>query len=132
MPSIFTKIINNEIPGYKVAENDKFIAILDIFPLKKGHTLVILKNEIDYIFDIEDDLYKEFLLFAKKVSKGIEKTIKCKKIGVIVEGLEVAHAHIHLIPLSGPGDMNFANPKLQLTKEEFTQIAEKIKSAINL
>ncbi|MFA6923096.1 MAG: HIT family protein [Bacteroidales bacterium] len=130
MPSIFTKIINNEIPGYKVAENDKFIAILDIFPLTKGHTLVILKKEIDYIFDIEDNIYKEFFLFAKKVSKGIEKVVKCKKIGVVVEGLEVPHAHIHLIPLNRPGDMNFAHPKLTLTKEEFTEIAEKIKLAI--
>ncbi|MDD5570263.1 MAG: HIT family protein [Bacteroidales bacterium] len=130
MPSIFTKIINNEIPGYKVAEDDKFIAILDIFPLTKGHTLVIIKREIDYIFNIEDDLYKEFLLFTKKVSKGIEKAIKCKRIGVIVEGLEVPHAHIHLIPINRGGNMNFANPKLQLTKEEFAEIAEKIREAI--
>jgi histidine triad (HIT) family protein len=131
MPSIFTKIINNEIPGYKVAENDEFIAILDIFPLTKGHTLVIPKKEIDYIFNIEDDFYKEFFLFAKKVSKGIEKAIKCKRIGVLVEGLEVPHAHIHLIPINRGGDMNIAKPKLQLTKEEFIEIAEKIKSAIN-
>lgn len=132
MSSIFTKIIRNEIPSYKVAEDDNFIAFLDISPLAKGHTLVVPKKEIDYIFDIEDNLYKEYFLFAKKVAAGIEKVIKCKRIGVAVVGLEVPHAHIHLIPINKIGDTNFNNPKLQLTKEEFIEITEKIKASIKL
>ncbi len=126
MASIFTKIINGEIPSYKVAENDKFYAFLDIFPLKKGHTLVVPKKETDYIFDLDDDLLKDYIAFAKKVAKAIEKAIPCKRIGMSVIGLEVPHAHIHLIPLDDIGDMNFSNKKLQFTEEEFKNIAEGI------
>ena len=130
MASIFSKIINNEIPAYKLAENDNFIAILDVFPLAKGHTLIIPKKEIDYIFDIENNLYIEFMLFAKKVAVTIEKAIPCKRIGVAVIGLEVPHAHMHLIPLNSMDDINFSNPKLQLTKEEFVKISEQIKNCL--
>ncbi len=126
MASIFTKIINGEIPSYKVAENDRFYAFLDIFPLKKGHTLVVPKKEIDYIFDIDDDLLKDYIAFAKKVALAIEKTIPCKRIGMSVIGLEVPHAHIHLIPLDNIGDMNFSNKKLKFTEEEFKAIAKNI------
>ena len=126
MASIFTKIINGEIPAYKVAENDKFIAFLDIFPLAKGHTLVVPKQEIDYIFDIEDNLLGEYMIFAKKVAKAIEKVIPCQRIGIAVVGLEVPHAHIHLIPINNVEDINFARPKLKLTEEEFKEIADKI------
>ena len=128
MASIFTKIINGEIPSYKVAENDKFFAFLDIFPLKKGHTLVVPKREIDYIFDIDDDLLKDYIAFAKKVALAIEKTIPCKRIGMSVIGLEVPHAHIHLIPLDDIGDMNFSNKKLKFSDEEFSEIAAAIAS----
>jgi len=126
MASIFTKIINGEIPSYKVAESDKFYAFLDIFPLKKGHTLVVPKKEIDYIFDIDDELLKEYIAFAKKVGHAIEKAIPCKRVGMSVIGLEVPHAHIHLIPLDDIGDMNFSNPKLNFSKEEFKKIADDI------
>ena len=126
MASIFTKIINGEIPSYKVAESDKFYAFLDIFPLKKGHTLVVPKKEIDYIFDIDDELLKEYIVFAKKVGQAIEKAVPCKRVGMSVIGLEVPHAHIHLIPLDDIGDMNFSNPKLNFSKEEFKKIADDI------
>jgi len=126
MASIFTKIINGEIPSYKVAESDKFYAFLDIFPLKKGHTLVVPKKEIDYIFDIDDELLKEYIVFAKKVGQAIEKAIPCKRVGMSVIGLEVPHAHIHLIPLDDIGDMNFSNPKLKFSEEEFQKIADDI------
>ncbi len=126
MASIFTKIIKGEIPSYKVAENDKFFAFLDIFPLKKGHTLVVPKQEIDYIFDLDDNLLKEYIAYAKKIAKAIEKTIPCKRVGMSVIGLEVPHAHIHLIPLDDIGDMNFSNEKLKFTEDEFKSIAEKI------
>ena len=126
MASIFTKIINGEIPSYKVAESDKFYAFLDIFPLKKGHTLVVPKKEIDYIFDIDDELLKEYIVFAKKVGHAIEKAIPCKRVGMSVIGLEVPHAHIHLIPLDDIGDMNFSNPKLNFSEEEFKKIADDI------
>ena len=111
MASIFTKIINKEIPAYIVAENDKFLAFLDIMPLKKGHVLVIPKAEIDYIFDIEDELLSEMMVFAKQVAAKIKKAIPCKKVGVAVVGLEVPHAHIHLIPINSITDMDFSNPK---------------------
>lgn len=126
MSSIFTKIINGEIPAYKIAENDKFFAFLDIFPLKKGHTLVIPKQETDYIFDLENDLLQEYILYAKKVASAIEKAIPCKRIGMSVIGLEVPHAHIHLVPLDDLGDLNFSNPKLKFSEEEFKEIAKKI------
>lgn len=129
MASIFTKIINKELPAYIVAENEKFLAFLDIMPLKKGHVLVIPKVEIDYIFDIEDDMLGEMMAFAKSVAVKIKKVIPCKRIGVAVIGLEVPHAHIHLVPINGIGDINFANPKLQIDKTEMEEIAEKIKEA---
>ena len=126
MASIFTKIVNGEIPCYKVAESEIFLAFLDVHPLAKGHTLVIPKKEIDYLFDIEDELFTGLFLFAKKVSKAIKKAIPCKKVGVAVIGLEVAHAHIHLVPINSVGDINFAKQKLQLTKEELESIANLI------
>ena len=126
MASIFTKIINGEIPAYKIAENDKFLAFLDVYPLQKGHTLVVPKQEIDYIFDLNDDLLSEMMVFAKQVSKKIKSAFTCNRIGVAVIGLEVPHAHIHLIPINKMNDMNFANEKLQLSKEEFIEIQQKI------
>ena len=128
MASIFSKIINGEIPCYKVAENEHFFAFLDINPLAKGHTLVVPKSEIDYYFDLEDDLFTEMNLFAKKIARAIDKSVECARVGVAVIGLEVAHAHIHLVPLNDIGDLNFANPKLQLSKEEFEEIANTIAS----
>ena len=132
MSSIFSKIINREIPSYIIAENESFLAFLDIFPLTKGHTLVIPKLEIDYYFDIQDELFNEINIFSKKVAIGIEKAIPCKRIGVSVVGLEVPHAHIHLIPINSISDMNFSNPKLELSKNEFLSIAEEIKKEVNL
>ena len=128
MASIFTKIINGEIPAYKIAENDKFLAFLDVNPLQKGHTLVIPKTEIDYIFDLENDMLAEMMVFAKEVAKKIKATIECNRIGVAVIGLEVPHAHIHLIPINKMDDMNFANPKMSLSKDDFIEIQEKITS----
>tara|TARA_B100001245_G_C22821643_1_gene395381 strand:+ start:365 stop:763 length:399 start_codon:yes stop_codon:yes gene_type:complete len=132
MTTIFSKIAKREIPAYIVAEDDKFMAFLDIFPLKEGHTLVIPKIEIDYLFDLEDNLLTELNLFAKKVAIGIKKTVPCNRIGVTVIGLEVPHAHIHLIPIDHIDDMNFSNNKLTFTKEEFSRISEKISRKINL
>ncbi|MDP4268008.1 MAG: HIT domain-containing protein [Bacteroidota bacterium] len=132
MASIFTKIVNKEIPCYKVAENDEFLAFLDISPLVKGHTIVIPKKEIDYIFDIEDDMYQRYLLFAKKVAKSIEKSIKCIKIGVAVIGLEVPHAHIHLVPMNQMDDINFGKKKLKLTDDEMNEISSNILNSYNL
>ncbi|NDV60371.1 HIT family protein [Bacteroides sp. 519] len=129
MATIFSKIVAGEIPSYKIAENDKFYAFLDINPLVKGHTLVIPKQEIDYIFDITDNDLAEMHVFAKSVAKAIEKAIPCKRVGVAVIGLEVPHAHIHLIPINKESDMLFSNPKLKLTQEEFTSIAENIRKA---
>jgi histidine triad (HIT) family protein len=126
MPSIFTRIVNGEIPCYKVAEDDRFLAFLDISPLAKGHTLVIPKQEIDYIFGIEDKLYQDLFLFAKKVALSIEKVVPCQKMGIAVLGLEVAHAHIHLVPINGIYDIDFSKPKLQLSKEEFQELVDKI------
>ena len=130
MPTVFTKIVNGDIPSYKVAEDDRFYAFLDINPVAKGHTLVIPKTEIDYIFDIEDDLYKDFLLFAKKVATGLKKVIPCEKVGLVVIGLEILHAHIHLIPLNSMDDINFSKPKLKLAPEEFKEIAAKVAEAL--
>jgi histidine triad (HIT) family protein len=126
MPSIFTRIINGEIPCYKIAENKDFIAFLDVSPLKKGHTLVVPKVEVDYIFDLEDQLLADLHVFSKKVAKAIEKTVPCLRIGVAVIGLEVPHTHIHLVPLEKVGDLNFSNPRVQLSKEEFSALAAAI------
>jgi histidine triad (HIT) family protein len=126
MPSIFTRIVNGEIPCYKVAEDDRFLAFLDINPLAKGHTLVIPKKETDYIFSIDDKSYADLWLFAKKVALAIEKVVTCKRIGIAVLGLEVAHAHIHLIPINTVYDIEFSKPKLALAKEEFLELVEKI------
>ncbi len=128
MPTLFTKIINGEIPCYKIAESDKFFAFLDIMPLSKGHTLVIPKVEIDYIFDLDDDLLGEMIVFAKNVAKNIKNAVPCKKIGVAIVGLEVPHAHIHLIPINAVSDMDFGKAKLNLSQEELMEIAEKIRS----
>ncbi|MBQ9254045.1 MAG: HIT family protein [Bacteroidales bacterium] len=131
MASLFTKIINGEIPSYKVAENDKFYAFLDISPLQKGHTLVVPKKEIDYIFDIEDEDIKDYIVFAKQVAVAIKKAYPCTKVGMAVIGLEVRHAHIHLVPMQKEGDLNFANPKLSLSKEEMQEIADNIAKQMN-
>jgi histidine triad (HIT) family protein len=127
MASIFTKIINREIPAFIVAENDNYIAFLDIMPLAKGHVLVIPKVEVDYVFDLEDEVLAGLHVFAKKVAQAIDKTIKCSRVGVAVIGLEVPHVHVHLIPLRTMDDINFSRPKLSLSKEELLQIAETIK-----
>lgn len=126
METIFTKIIKGEIPCYKIDENEQFIAFLDISPLAKGHTLVVPKQQIDYIFDIDDDTLAAMTLYAKKIAKAIKKTVPCERIGVAVVGLEVPHTHIHLVPISHIGDLNFQNPRVELTKEEFVAIAEGI------
>ena len=126
MATIFTKIMNREIPSYKIAENEEFFAFLDISPLTNGHTLVVPKAEVDYFFDVEDDILGRMMVFSKKIAKAIELVVSCERVGVAVIGLEVPHAHIHLIPINGMDDMNFANPKLKLTPEEFTEIAENI------
>ena len=128
MASIFSKIVAGEIPCHKIAENDKFLAFLDILPLQKGHVLVIPKTEIDYIFDIEDDLLAEMMVFSKKVAKKIKAAFPCERIGVAVVGLEVPHAHVHLIPINKMDDMNFSNQKMNLTQEELATIAAKINS----
>jgi histidine triad (HIT) family protein len=130
MPSIFSKIVAGEIPAYVVAESIDYLAFLDINPLAEGHVLVIPKQEVDYLFDLEDDVYTGLQLFAKIVAKGIEKAIPCKRIGVAVIGLEVPHAHIHLIPINGGLDIDFSRPKLSFTKEEYEAIVEKIKEAL--
>ena len=127
MATIFTKIVQGEIPCHKIAEDDKYLAFLDISPLAKGHTLVIPKQEVDYIFDLEDDVLAGLNVFAKKVAKAIDKSVECKRVGVAVIGLEVPHTHIHLIPINNIGDVNFANPKLSFSQGEFAEIAETIR-----
>lgn len=127
MASIFSKIVAGEIPSYKVAENDKFFAFLDINPLAKGHTLVIPKREVDYYFDLEDEEIAEMNVFAKRIAEKLKSVTGCKKVAVVVMGLEVPHAHIHLIPMNSEKDVNFANEKLKLTSEEFKEIADKIR-----
>ncbi len=129
MSSIFTKIIDGEIPCHKVGENDEFLAFLDISPLQKGHTLIVPKKEVDYIFDLEDDLLQKMTLFAKETAIKIKKVFPCNRIGMTVIGLEVPHAHIHLIPINQEKDMNFHSPKLELSQEELTEIASKILNA---
>jgi histidine triad (HIT) family protein len=128
MSTIFTKIIKGEIPSHKIAEDENYLAFLDVFPLAKGHVLVIPKKEIDYIFNIEDELYKGLFLFAKKIAKALEKAVPCKRVGVAVIGLEVPHAHVHLIPLQTMADINFERPKMKVTGEELAEITEKVKS----
>ena len=130
--TIFSKIINGEIPSYKVAENDRFYAFLDINPLQKGHTLIVPKlgePEADYIFDLEDDILSEMLVFSKQVARGIKAAVDCKRVGVAVIGLEVPHVHMHLIPINKEGDMSFANPKMTLAAEEMAEIANSIAEA---
>jgi histidine triad (HIT) family protein len=129
MATIFSKIIAGEIPSYKVAENDKFLAFLDITPVAMGHTLVIPKVEVDYFFDMNSDLLAEINLFAKEVATKIQRVVPCKKIGVSVVGLEVPHAHMHLIPLNTIKDMSFTGERLKLTPEEFETLAKKIREA---
>ncbi len=128
MATIFTKIVKGEIPCYKIAEDENYFAFLDISPLQKAHTLVIPKREVDNIFDLEDEELAGLNVFAKKVAKAIEKTVECRKVSVVVIGLEVPHAHIHLIPINKEADMNFSNKKLELPKEEFESIAEALKA----
>ena len=127
MPTIFTKIINGEIPAYKVAETDEFLAFLDIRPNTKGHTLCIPKKEVNKIFDLEEETYQELMRFSRKVAIAIEKAVSCKRVGMAVVGLEVPHVHVHLIPLNSMGDMDFGKSR-SLSEEEFKKIAEDIKS----
>ena len=129
MASVFTKIVNGEIPSYKVAESELCYAFLDINPLALGHTLVIPKKEVDYILDLDDELYLELMRFAKQVGKSIESVVECKRIGITVIGLEVPHAHVHLIPINQLNDMNFAKPKLNLSAIELEELARKIAKA---
>jgi len=124
--SIFTKIINKEISSYIIEEDDNFIAFLDVFPLAKGHTLVVPKKQTDYIFEVDTEEYLALWAFAKKIAKKVEKAIPCKRIGVAVIGLEVPHTHIHLVPINDVSDINFSAPKLKLAEEEFLQIQQKI------
>lgn len=131
MATIFTKIAAGEIPSYKCAESDKFYAFLDINPLAKGHTLVIPRREVDYFFDLGDSELGDMIVFAKRVATAIKQAFPCKKVGMAVLGLEVPHAHIHLVPMATEKDMNFANPKLKLSDDEFKAIAEKIYKAFS-
>tara|TARA_R110001583_G_scaffold74156_6_gene205602 strand:- start:8180 stop:8575 length:396 start_codon:yes stop_codon:yes gene_type:complete len=127
MSTLFTKIVNGEIPCHKIAEDDKYFAFLDISPLAMGHTLVIPKVEVDYIFDLEDEVLAGLNLFAKRVAKAVEKSVECKRIGVAVIGLEVPHTHIHLVPLNAIGDLNFSNTKLNPAQEDLAEIAARIR-----
>jgi histidine triad (HIT) family protein len=130
MATIFTRIIKGEIPCYKIAEDENYFAFLDINPLAKGHTLVIPKEETDYLFDLSDDSLAGMSVFAKKIARAIRKSVPCKRVGVAVLGLEVPHAHIHLIPINELSDINFMRPKLKLKPEEFEAVAEKIRNAL--
>jgi len=129
MATIFSRIISRDIPGYIVAEDENFIAFLDIMPLVVGHTLVVPKKEIDYIFDLDDETLAGLHVFSKTVAKAIEKVVPCKRIGVAVIGLEVPHVHVHLVPMNTMGDINFSKAKLQPSKEELSEVAEKIRQA---
>lgn len=131
MATLFTKIVQGEIPSYKIAEDENFFAFLDIHPLAKGHTLVIPKQETDYLFDLDDSMLSEMMIFSKKIAKAIEKVIPCNRIGVAVLGLEVPHAHIHLVPINSEADISFSRPKLKLSSEEFEEIASKIRAALS-
>ena len=128
MATIFTKIVEGQIPSYKIYEDDKFYAFLDIKPMAKGHTLVIPKKEVDYLFDIDDVLLSEMIVVAKKIAKAMEQAVECNRVGMMVIGLEVPHAHIHLIPIKKEGDMNLSNKRVELSEEEFKQIAKDISS----
>lgn len=128
MSTIFTKIINKEIPAYIIDEDNDFIAFLDVFPLAKGHSLVVPKQQVDYIFDLEDDLLSGLHLFSKRIAKAVEKSIPCKRIGTAVIGLEVPHTHIHLIPINNVSDIDFSRPKLEFSEDEFKEILKTIKS----
>lgn len=130
MASVFTKIIQGEIPCYKIAEDDRYFAFLDINPLSEGHTLVIPKKEDGYIFNLDDETYQGLMLFAKKVARAIENVVNCKRIGMAVIGLEVPHAHIHLVPINGVYDIDFKKPKLNLSSEQLTDIAARIQKAM--
>ena len=132
MPTIFTRIIQGEIPSYKIAEDDRFLAFLDINPLRAGHTLVVPKQETDYIFDLDDEQLAEMMVFSKKVAAAIREAIPCNRIGIAVLGLEIPHAHIHLVPMDSMEDINFRNPKLKFTPEQFKNIAEEISRKVNL
>ena len=132
MATIFTKIINGEIPCYKVAENTDYFAFLDINPLREGHTLVVPKKEIDYVFDLDDNQLAGLILFSKKVAAAIKRVIPCNRIGIAILGLEVPHVHVHLVPMDTMEDINFKNPKLEFSPEEFRATAEKIRSKIIL
>lgn len=131
MSSIFTKIVNGDIPSYKVAEDENFYAFLDIFPLAKGHTLVIPKKEVDYLFDLDEETFIGLQRFARKVALALKEAVPCKRIGVAVLGMEVPHAHIHLVPMQSELDLNFSNPKKKFTPEEFEEIRSKIEQKIS-
>jgi len=126
MATIFSRIVAGEIPAYKIAEDERFFSFLDINPLVKGHTLVIPKQETDYLFDLDDNTLADMMVFAKRVAKALKSVVPCKRIGIAVLGLEVPHAHIHLVPLNSEGDINFSNSRVKLSKEEFAQLAERI------
>ncbi|WP_205503907.1 HIT family protein [Rufibacter psychrotolerans] len=130
METIFSKIIRGEVAAYKILEDDRFLAFLDVFPLVKGHTLVIPKEPVDYIFDLDPEALADLHKFSQKVAQAVKKAIPCKKVGVAVVGLEVPHAHVHLVPLNQISDMNFSNPKQKLEPEEMEEIAEKIRQAL--
>lgn len=131
MPSIFTRIVNGDLPSYKVAESDDYLAFLDINPLHEGHVLVIPKKEVDYLFDLDQTTYLGLMEFAANVARAIEKVVKCERIGVAVIGLEVPHAHVHLIPINGVHDIDFSRPKLKFSSEEFAETANRISSAFS-
>lgn len=130
MATIFSKIIAREIPAYIVYEDENFLAFLDINPLKEGHTLVVPKKDVDYIFDLDDEWLSKIMVFAKRVAKGIEKVVECKRVGVAIVGLEVPHCHIHLIPISKVDDMNFSNGSIKMSEEKFIKLAKKINAAV--
>jgi len=132
MATIFSRIVSGEIPAYKIAEDENYLAFLDIFPLAKGHTLVIPKKEVDYIFNMEDDLFEGLHRFSKKIAKALQKSVVCERIGVAVIGLEVPHAHIHLIPINNVDDINFSRPKLQFNKEEYEKIVADVKANLEM
>jgi histidine triad (HIT) family protein len=132
MASIFTRIINGEIPCYKIAEDDRFIAFLDVRPLKPGHTLVVPKKEVDYIFDLDENTLADMMLFAQKVAQAMKEVIECRRIGVAVIGLEVPHAHIHLVPLTRETDLLFTNPRLSPSPEEYDKLAKSISERVRL
>jgi histidine triad (HIT) family protein len=132
MATIFTRIINGEIPCYKVAENDNYFAFLDINPLREGHTLVVPKKEVDYVFDLDDNQLAGLILFSKKVAAAIKSVIPCNRIGIAILGLEVPHVHVHLVPMDSMEDINFKNPKLKFSPEQFRATAEKISKRVML